>query len=83
MASHVFKYLLRVDTSSSLSVPEGPDSGLYARESYFQRLEGQQDSGSITFDPERLSLVVCPYEYASILTRNERLPSTSSTGQRG
>jgi hypothetical protein len=40
MAPYVLQYLVRIDTSSSLSVPEGPDGGLYARESFFQRLEG-------------------------------------------
>jgi hypothetical protein len=81
MSSHVLRNLVGFDTVSSPSVPESPDSGLYAGESVLQQLEGQQDSRFITVDPVRLCLVVCPSEYARILTRNERLPLTSSTGQ--
>jgi hypothetical protein len=59
VASHVPKDFVRVDSSSSLAVPECPDSGLDAGESFFERLGSQQVSRSITVDPERVSLVVC------------------------
>lgn len=51
MASHVFAKLDGVDTSSLPLLPEGPDGGLDAGESFLEGFERQQVLDTVSDDP--------------------------------